>query len=553
MSSSKRSTKRSAADGSKVRTKDSAAGAGATIAAVAKRPDVPLAIRMRPYGAAILAGTLYFLGFAGFDLWPLCFVALVPLLWALDAEAPIGSWRALRIGLLFGLVTNLGGYYWLVPTLEVFSGFSAIIAAPIAMILCAYQGGLLAFFTVLYNRARQNGWDPMLAAPFIFAAGEMVYPLLFESYFGNSLHGTPALIQIADLGGPILVTVLAVSVNVAVYLVGRAAFLRQPLPWRRPLVALVALALTLAYGAFRIHEVEARVASAPKATVGLVQVNMDVFSKREDPATGRERHIADSLALEQEIHPDLIIWPESAFTYFIRGEVSNVKRPVMGDLATPLLFGGLSLRDVDGEERYFNTAFITDADGHVESTYDKTFLLAFAEYLPLSETLPVLHDISPRSGHFTKGTHQRAMTFGDFRISTLICYEDILPSFVLSAVREANPHLLVNITNDAWFGDTNEPWIHLALAKFRAVEHHRYLIRSTNSGVSAIVDPVGRVTAHTEVFERARLHGEVAMLATPSIYEAVGNWPGWLGLLMTAFLCVRRRVPGGRSVAGDAS
>jgi apolipoprotein N-acyltransferase len=133
------------------------------------------------------------------------------------------------------------------------------------------------------------------------------------------------------------------------------------------------------------------------------------------------------------------------------------------------------------------------------------------------------------------------LPFRDWRLTTLICYEDIIPGFVRRAVSEGDPHLLVNITNDSWFGDSNEPWIHLALAQFRAVEHHRYLVRATNSGVSAVVDPLGRVVTRSGVFERASLHAEVAMLQGATVYQMAGDWPGWLGLAWTLFALFRRR------------
>jgi apolipoprotein N-acyltransferase len=125
----------------------------------------------------------------------------------------------------------------------------------------------------------------------------------------------------------------------------------------------------------------------------------------------------------------------------------------------------------------------------------------------------------------------------------LVCYEDVLPGFTRQAVREGDPHLLVNVTNDAWFGDTHEPWIHLALAKFRAVEHHRALVRSTNSGVSAMVDPVGRVLGEVGVFERGELYEELPLLQGTTLYAHVGDWPGMAALLLILWMAfVRKRV-----------
>jgi apolipoprotein N-acyltransferase len=258
---------------------------------------------------------------------------------------------------------------------------------------------------------------------------------------------------------------------------------------------------------------------------------MGIFAKREDPAEGRRRHVMQSLELERDVDPDLIVWPESAYAWFLpEGEV-NVKPYVMGPIETPLLFGGLTRRTVDGDERHYNTAVLLDEDGDIQGTYDKTYLLAFGEYLPFGDVFPVLYDWSPHSGRFTPGDHVRPVILDDrWRITALVCYEDILPSFTRKAVAEGDPHLLVNMTNDAWFGDTSEPWQHLALAKLRAVEHHRFLVRATNSGVSSIVDPVGRTLGEVGVFERGNLHADVAMLSGWTPYQTLGNWPGWLSL-----------------------
>lgn len=177
----------------------------------------------------------------------------------------------------------------------------------------------------------------------------------------------------------------------------------------------------------------------------------------------------------------------------------------------------------------------------VRSTYDKTYLLMFGEYLPFGETFPALYDLSPNSGHFTPGSHVRPLHLGEWRISTPVCYEDVLPGFTRAMVREANPHLLINLTNDSWFGDTQEPWIHLVLAQFRAIEHRRYLVRATNSGISAVIDPVGRIVAQTGTLTRENLRYEVHMMEGETIYARFGDWPGWLSLAVIVLMLIVRR------------
>ncbi len=126
-------------------------------------------------------------------------------------------------------------------------------------------------------------------------------------------------------------------------------------------------------------------------------------------------------------------------------------------------------------------------------------------------------------------------------ITVLICYEDILPWFVNHAVSEGHPELLVNITIDTWFGHGIEPWEHLALAQLRAVEHRRWLVRATNSGVSAIVDSAGRVTALAKLFAEDAIVGQVRLSAPTTVYERVGDAPFYVGALVIAGMAMFQR------------
>jgi apolipoprotein N-acyltransferase len=129
---------------------------------------------------------------------------------------------------------------------------------------------------------------------------------------------------------------------------------------------------------------------------------------------------------------------------------------------------------------------------------------------------------------------------GPWRIATPVCYEAILPGFVRKMVNQSNPHILVNLSSDGLFRDSQAPWIHLQLAQLRAVEHRRYLVRATDTGVSAIIDPVGRIVSHTGVQTRENLRAEVHMMQGKTVYARLGDWPGWLSLVLAALLLVRR-------------
>ena len=294
--------------------------------------------------------------------------------------------------------------------------------------------------------------------------------------------------------------------------------------------------------------------AAPRLAVGVVQPNLGLFDRFEDPRESLRAELAATQALEREAAPDLVVWPESSVSFWL-DDARNLRGRLLRGVHTPVLFGGIrhGERNERGERREHNTAFLADADGDVIGTYDKTYLLAFGEYLPFGETFPVLYDISEHSGRFSPGSHvhplelplsphpERGERPDAIRIAALICYEDIVSSFVRRAVNEGDPHVLINMTVDTWFGDTQEPHVHLSLAAFRAVEHRRFLVRATNSGISAIVDALGRFNARTPVFEATTLAGEVRLLSGhTTLFEQLGHWPGGLAILLSAFVVLRR-------------
>ncbi|HUG53031.1 MAG TPA: apolipoprotein N-acyltransferase [Vicinamibacteria bacterium] len=492
-----------------------------------------------PLVLALASGVLAPLGFAGFALWPLAFVAYVPLLAALDQVRAHGVRAVLLVSLLFGFPAMTGGYYWLFAMLQDFSGFPPAICLVLAGLLILYTSGLFVAFGWLWARCRDRGHAATPSAVAAMLVVEMAYPLLFPYHYGSSLHPVPLLLQTADLGGPALLTALVLAVNGAVYEASSALVRRTRVPRASTAVAAGALLAAVGYGLVRMPRIDEEARRAPHIRVGLVQANMGIHALARDPEEGHRRHLELSRALEKEGALDLLVWPESSFAWAIPETMPKVKPAVLGELRTPTLFGAVAARGQGDEARRYNTAFLTDADGVVTGTVDKTYLLAFGEYLPLGETFPFLYRYSPNTSRFTPASDVRALEFGRFRVGVLICYEDILPGFVRQLVRRTRPHLLVNLTNDAWFGDTHEPWIHLALAKLRAVEHRRYLVRATNTGVSAVVDPAGRVVARSGVFTRETLRAEVAMLDGTTPYLALGDWPSWAAVPALAYMALR--------------
>ena len=504
-------------------------------------PASSLAPRHRAYGLAALGGAFYFLGWAGFGFWPLSLLCLVPLWGALELGLKRAWPHALSLGWLYGTVTCAGGYHWLVEFLSVFSGYGYAASAVFWLVFSSYLGFNFAIYGVVYWALRRRGWPTSIVAIPTLLLIEWLYPSLFPTYLANSLHTATTLVQIADLGGPMLVTVVMALVNLSVFEGLRWWTKRRSAPKLIWGLTAAALGLSTVYGVLRIGQVEANVAAAPMLRVGIVQVNMGIFQKRSEANEGHRRHVEQSLVLEEEGNLDLIVWPESAYVDFLPRTVPWNGNRIRRQLQTPIIFGGLSTGVVDGKRRMYNTVFLMDDGGVVRSSYDKTYLLMFGEYLPFGDTFPILYELSPNSSRFTAGTHVRPLVLGPWRISVPVCYEDILARFTRRMVREGKPHVLMNLTNDAWFGDTQEPWIHLVLSKFRAIEHRRYLVRATNSGISAVVDPLGRVVAQTGLLTRENLRSEIRMLDDDTVYTRLGDWPGWIGVAALAWMVIRRR------------
>jgi apolipoprotein N-acyltransferase len=301
-------------------------------------------------------------------------------------------------------------------------------------------------------------------------------------------------------------------------------------------------ATVLGYGMARMATIDARVAEAPALRIGTVQANLDVRNKDRLGVTTQRQHLEQTRELLAAGDLDLVIWPESAYVRGIRRPLPVSGRPIQGDVGVPLLFGASSVQEVDGRKVRSNSAFLVGDDGTIRDVYDKNLLIPLAESTPFAGVLPALARLFPHAEEFAAAREVPALRFGPWRIATPICYEAIRPEFVRRMMRESHPHLLVTLANDAWFGDSQEPWLHLALAQLRAIEQRRYLVRATNSGVSAIVDPAGRILAHTGLLTRENLRGTVHPLHGETVYARWGDWPGWAALAIVALtLLVRAR------------
>ncbi len=511
---------------------------------------------------SIITGVLYPVTFMIPYMSILAWVLLVPLLYALINKS---GRDAFKLGLIAGAVSNMIGTYWLIGTLTRFGGFPLVVSFIFIVFLSIYGGLAVALFSLASARLHLHNRLGLLTAILIAAIWtsiEYLFPFLFPYTLANSQAVYLQLVQVFDLLGVYGLTFVIVLVNVAVLRMFLAFRDRTHMPVYEIATCIVLIISVLAYGYIRIGQVSAQIAQADKVKVGLVQANFDFLEKTEsDESIVTARHKQMSREMEDV---ELIIWPETALQAWFPTYANYLS--IREEIAVPdiegkyFIVGGMSYTPpedntseyIDENLTKYNTAFLTDSYGEIMGRYHKIELLLFGEYLPFTKYVPSLKKISPASGDFTPGSELNQFVIEELglRIAPIICYEDIIPSYSRMFV-DQDANLIVNITNDAWFGKTIAPYQHLLISIPRAIENRRYLIRSTNTGISAIIDPLGRVVEKTDIFTRTNLVGEVALMnGNKTLYTRIGYlfpmlclliWVGYVALRLLR----RKRSPYG--------
>jgi apolipoprotein N-acyltransferase len=218
---------------------------------------------------------------------------------------------------------------------------------------------------------------------------------------------------------------------------------------------------------------------------------------------------------------DLVLWPETAMPFILEADPArNVIAAIPERLSSNLLFGTLF---GDARGRFYNSAYVFGRKGEFVGRYDKVHLVPFGEFTPLRDYFPFLEKISVATGDFFSGNGHEPISTELCKVGVLICYEGTFPSITVDAARRG-AQVFVNITNDAWFGRSSAPYQHLAFYTFRAIETDRFVLRAANTGVSAIIDPRGRIVARTGVFVRTVLKGTFAMRDSQTFYVRHGDY-----------------------------
>jgi len=505
-------------------------------------PVVKWSAGWRALSLCVLSGCLWFLACTPYNLWLLAWIAMVPGLFVLDNAST--TRRAGYFCWTTGGVAVAGGFYWIVELLRRFADMPTPLARLVFLLFCATQGIAFLFFGMTVHFIRRRKRLPMIVlAPLAMVTFEWLTPQVFPWHLAIVLAGHPLAIQIADLTGPLGVTALLLVVNGAIYdlITDRRHRLTSPL------AAAIFLATSLLYGSGRMRHFDALSATVSKLRIGIVQPNVAYNEKGVRHPEWARSQLDDLQEQSRQLEragAQLIVWSEVSYPYTIPRDLQadfpeTSPMRIRRGFTTPTVIGALT--HAPGDQYSYNSGLLLDRGGTITGRYDKMRLLAFGEHIPGGDMFPWLRDLVPPGfGNFSPGKNADPLPLtvpGQLNVSvgTAICYEDILPGF-LREVSAHRPQLIINLTNDTWFGEKVEPWEHLALATFASVEQRTAIVRAVNSGVSAFIDPNGRIVEKTYAVDPyLHPHPASSSIATlplleagHTVYAQVGNLFAWL-------------------------
>lgn len=467
-------------------------------------------------------------GLPHWEWYPIAWVALVPLLLALEGKSPR---QAFGWGYLCGMVHFLTTLYWIRHVIYYYGGLPAPVAIGVLVLLCGYLALYPAVFAWTAQRwtGRHRLW--VLGLPAVWVTLEWIRAHAVTGFPWANLGYTQTrfttLVQVADVTGVYGVSWLVVLSSTVLVSVIR----RRP-SWVGVGVLVASLAGALVYGAWRLDVVRETMAGVKPWTVAVVQGNIDQ-SVKWDPAFQQEtlRRYRE-LCLEavgQNPAPDLIVWPETAAPFFYGHEPKLTRQlnEMLQEIGRPVLFGSPAMTRVEGEVRLQNRAYLVDAGGMIQGFYAKQHLVPFGEYVPLQKLLFFVQRLVQAAGDFVPGNDMSPLVWGDRKLGVLICYEGIFPALARAEVQKGASSLVV-ITNDAWYGTTSAPYQHLEMARWRAIEFRTPVIRAANTGVSAIFDSTGSECGRIPLNVAGQLVCSVRSGVMETLYGLWGDVFAWL-------------------------
>ena len=504
---------------------------------------------------------------------------LVPLLWALLSDTnqtrPRRARRSFLLGYLCGVLWYAGNCYWIYDTMLIHGGLPPLVSALLLLGFSLVLGGYFGLFALCIDVVRKRlglAWA-LRAAPFLWVALDLAGARITSvpwDQLGYSQIDNSILNQLAPWTGVYGITFVLVATNTL--LIG--GLLLQDSRARIGSAACGSVLVCVGVLGLMIAEPQ----QPTTATAVLVQPNLDVnvanvWNAPED----WNQHIREFIRLGNEqcktyiagipqtdaptrtiacpaspTHPDLIAWPEApALSFF---EADPRFRQTMATVAqaeqAPLIIGGVGVdveSDADHTLHEYNSAMVFNSDGSRVGRYDKIHLVPYGEYIPYRDLFFFAHKLTNKLTDFSRGAERKVFRLNGHRYGVFICYESVFADEVRQFVR-LGAEVLVNISDDGWYGDTSAPWQHLNMARMRAIENRRWLLRDTNNGVTAAIDPYGRVVRSIPRHQVDALPAQFGFRDDITFYTAHGDLFAWVCAILSIGLvgwCMRSSLEAG--------
>lgn len=475
----------------------------------------------------------------------LCWVALAPLIYAIlrareqDAAellasdptsylAPATTRQGFILGYVSGVIWYFGSCYWVYHVMHFYGGLHPVIAFVLLLLFSLYLGLYHGIFGALLAWAAQSrtGFSrrALVLAPFLWVSVELARTYITGfpwDLLGTSQVDNVPLARIATVTG-----VYGLSFEIALV---NAAFAAAFLVVRRNRKTMLLAALTGAIALQAGRWVQPEPVPAD-STATLVQQNIPISDDWNYASYDRLLRELGDLSVPATAPggtPGLIIWPESPAPFFLNDQrfvesVSDIAKHgnafvVAGSLGVRAVAKGEQPNDV------YNSAVLVSPSGNIASRYDKVHLVPFGEYVPFASLLSFAQALTHEVGNFSAGAERIPLDLGHAKVGVFICYESVFPAEIrMFAAHGAQ--VFVNISNDGWFGNYGAPEQHLNMARMRAIENHRWLLRATNTGITASIDPWGRIVARAPRNRRTVLQAPYSLIGENTFYTRAGDW-----------------------------
>ena len=480
---------------------------------------------------SLLSGILLIFSFPNFDLEFLAWFALVPLFYSIDGK---GLYHSFKLGFFTGLVSFLGILYWIIVAVHTYGNVSFILSGLILLLLVTYLSLFTGAFTFLTRLIQtRSGIQTILFTPILWVALEYLRSFLLTgfpwAYLGHTQYLNLPFIQMADITGVYGLSFVILSVNAALFAVLHQ-WPKRTFPFKEVAITVLILLSFLIYGYVKIRHVDRETIKSPPLKLALVQGNIDQSIKWDKSFQLETLKIYRRLSMRvAEDKPDLIIWPETATPFFF--QEAKEYQPIVLEIPEKtnafLLFGTPFYKIEKGKVNYYNSAFLISPSKKLIGKYDKIHLVPFGEYIPLRKLLFFIESsIGEGIGNFKPGKESFNFSLPQGKFGVLICFEIIFPDLCRRFVKDG-ADFLVTITNDAWFGRTSASHQHLSMATFRAIENRVFIARAANTGISAFIDPKGKIVDQGGIFAEEAMNGTIHLSRNKTFYTLYGDVFAW--------------------------